>query len=150
MKKIEDFINHLECPMVNGIIFPDGTMQLFDIEVDWGSPLSYRIKAASKSSISILNSKGDLRWNDCAILANIKDRKHAIEIIAGEGDYGSDGFIGVIDLNSRKLKWLGFFDCSNPFDKIKIIDVYVYVYSTNNCVWKFKLKDPLDFVVECY
>ena len=149
MKKIANFINYLECPSINGIIFPDETVQIIDIEVDWESPINYTIKKISKSSINALSSKGNLNWNDCAIIVNYVDKKHSIEIIAGEGDYGSDGFVGVIDLDSRKLIWLAFFNCSNPFNEIEVVDEEIYAKSTNDCLWKFKIKEPISFVVDC-
>lgn len=148
VKKIVDFIEHLECPLINGIIFPDETIQLLDIQINKGIPKKYTIQTALKTSINILNNKRELYWTSCAILFRLIYQKYSIEIIVGEAGYGSDGFIGVIDLKSRKLIWLAFFDCSNPFDKVKVIKQEIYATSTLGYVWKFKIKNPIDCSVE--
>lgn len=149
MKKIIDFVEHLECPSINGIIFPDDTIQLLDVRVDWENPINYTIEITSKTSIKNLRDKGELWWSSCAILVELVDLKHSIEVIAGEGGYGSDGFISVIDSSSKKLIWLAFFKCSNPFDEIKIIDEEIHAKSTIGCLWKFKIKNPVHCMTKC-
>ena len=149
MNKIEGFREQLESPSLNGITFPDGTIKIFDIKVEWSPTIIYTIKEKEDSSIDILKSIGQLHWSDCAVITKLIDKERSIEVIAGEGDYGDDGFVGVIDLNSRKLIWLAFFNCSNPFDKLKIIDDYLYARSTSGCFWKFKIEDPTIFEVTC-
>lgn len=149
MKKILNFIDHLESPSLNGIIYPDGTIDLLNVKVDWGPPIQYSLKSETKSSIELLDNEGKLQWNDCAILVTAIDIKQSIEIVAGEGDYGSDGFIGVIDLSTRNLIWLAFFNCSNPFDRLDIKEEKIYATSTNGCLWKFVIKSPIDIEIEC-
>ena len=149
MKEISRFIDHLECPSLDGIIFPDGSIDLLNIEVEWGPPINYYIKIGEKSSIKLLETKNKLQWSDCAILISSIDEKHSIEILAGEGNYGSDGFVSVIDLSSRNLIWLAFFKCSNPFNKLEAKHDEIHAVSTNGCLWKFRIKNPVYIVVEC-
>jgi hypothetical protein len=149
MNKIEEFIEHLECPSLDGIIFPDETIQLLNVKVVWGLPINYTISIAAKTSIKTLNDKGDLSWNSCAILVRLIDKKYSIEIIAGEGDYGSDGFVGVIDFATKKMNWIAFFNDSNPFGEVKIVNEEIHAKSTLGCIWRFKINNPVDCVVEC-
>jgi len=149
MKKVKNFIDFLECPLVNGIIFPNGVIKLLDVNVEWSPKLIYTIKKSEETSIKALEKIGHLQWNDCAILTKLSDEKKNIVVIAGEGDYGSDGFVSVIDLYSRKLIWLAFFNCSNPFEKLEIKNDELLVKSTNGCLWKFNILDPVNIVVDC-
>ncbi len=149
MNKIENFIEYLESPSLNGIIFPSGAIKILNIEVKWSPQIVYSIKVQEEESIDTLETKGILHWNDCAVKVDLIDEKKSLEVVAGEGDYGSDGFVGVVDLNSRKLIWLAFFNCSNPFNKLEINDKEIYATSTNNCLWKFRIENPIDIVVEC-
>lgn len=149
MKKIENFIEHLESPSLNGIIFPDGIIKILDINNEWFPDVSYLVKEKKETSIDRLDFEGHLYWNDCAVIAEIINKDLSIKVIAGEGDYGSDGFVGVVDLYSQKLIWLAFFNCSNPFQTLKIKNEEICATSTNGCLWKFKIKNPLDIVVEC-
>lgn len=149
MKKIENFIEHLESPSLNGIIFSNGIIKILDVKNEWSPQIKYSIKEKNETSIEELNINGYLQWNDCAVMTELTDKIESINVIAGEGDYGSDGFVGVIDLNSKKLIWLAFFNCSNPFNELEIKAGRIYARSTNGCIWKFKLKNPVDIIVEC-
>jgi hypothetical protein len=149
MTKVVDFIEHLECPSIDGIIFPDETIQPYSVEVEWDPPMKYNLELMPKTSIKILKEKEELWWSGCAILVQLLDQKHSIEIIAGEGSYGSDGFVSVMDLESKKTLWIAFFKSSNPFDQLKVLDGKVYATSTVGCIWKFEINNPIEFTVEC-
>ncbi len=149
MKNIENFIEHLESPSLNGIIFPDGLVKMLEIKVEWFPKINYHIRIQEESSIDILEAKGTLYWNDCAVMVSLIDERISVEVVAGEGDYGSDGFVGVVDLKSKRLIWLAFFNCSNPFNRLEIKNKELFATSTNGCLWKFKIENPVDFIVEC-
>ena len=149
MKPIADFIEHLECPTITGIIFPDGTIHRLDIRMDWKSSKKYTIHVGSQTSIEGLREENELGVNYCGINVTAIDKQHDIEVVAGEGNFGSDGFIAVVGLKTRKLIWLAFFESSNPFDKINIINEEIHATSTLNCVWKFKISSPIQCTVNC-
>lgn len=150
MKKIEEFIHHLECPTINGIIFPDNTIQLLDIKINHKNVSDTSIKPGAKTSISDLYHAGKLWWNDCVTLVAAEDLNFSIKVVAGEAmGHGSDGFIGVIHLASNKLKWLAFFDCSNPFTKIQIANNKLFATSTINCTWEFDINNPSNCTIQC-
>ena len=146
---MENFVDHLECPSVEGIIFPNGIIQMFDVKINRGSPTIYKIKMKSKTSIDELQIKGNLEWNSCAIIDRLKDTKNNIEVISGECDYGSEGFLAVVNLNTEKLIWLAFFHNSNPFSHLKMDGKIICAMGTYNCFWKFNLENPTSFSVEC-
>lgn len=149
MKEIENFVDHLECPSLNGIVYPDGKIQLINLLVNWGSPTSYKLLLGNQTSISALEEQGNLSWSGCTILHSTENVTLGIKAICGEGDYGSDGFLAVFDLTLGQLKWLAFFNSSNPFDKIKIEKKYISAFSTAQCQWNFKLDDPVSIDVQC-
>jgi hypothetical protein len=150
MKPIIDFIHHLECPTLDGIIFPNGEIQLFDIKVTWGTPNKFNVKTAGRTTVDILKKEHNLYINSCAILSKTVCLKYSVEVIAGEGNYGSDGFIGVLDLASKKLAWLAFFTCSNPFNQIEMIGDEIHAKSTAGCIWRLPLRNPDALYVECF
>lgn len=49
----------------------------------------------------------------------------------GDGSYGSDGIIYVIDKKTNLPVWFLFLDSINPIEKIKIIDGVIYAYNNN-------------------
>ncbi|WP_321279993.1 hypothetical protein [Marinifilum fragile] len=148
MEKILNFVDNLECPAINGITYSDGRVIPVKLIVDWESPINYKIELEKESSIKKIAKNKGLRWNDCAVLSNLTNIEKGIEIFAGEGDYGSDGFLAVINLTNKKLKWIAFFDFSNPFNQLSLNGDVIYAVSTNNCIWKFPLNSPSQFTIE--
>jgi len=119
MTDIKYFFDHQECPGINGIYFPDGVVKLFDVLENTVDGKRYSIQLGDKTSINELEKNKILDcWNDCAILYNKIYKNLNIEVISGESDYGSDGFVAVVNNKSHELIWLAFLDCSNPFNKV--------------------------------
>ncbi|HYF02990.1 MAG TPA: hypothetical protein VEC36_06415 [Patescibacteria group bacterium] len=149
MQDLLRFFDHQECPSVDGIVYPDGSIFLLNISIDWGRPANYSVKKGAKTTVDGLKGEGELYWTSCAVLVSMIDTQQSIEIWGGEASYGSDGFVSVFDLSSKNLIWIAFFNESNPFDKLSVLDDEIYATSTNGCVWKIKIKNPVDIVVEC-
>jgi len=149
MNKLENFIEYLESPSLNGIIFPNGLIKVLSIKSEWFPKMSYSLMGLKESTINDLESEGSLYWSNCAVITELTSEKENIKVVAGESDYGSDGFVGVIDLYSKKLIWLAFFNCSNPFDELEIRGEEIYAKSTAGCLWRFKIKNPVDLTIEC-
>jgi len=147
-KRIIDFCEHQEFPRVNGIIFADGTIQLLKLAVDWGPPAKYRSILGEIVSLDALNSESKLIWNDGAILAKRISDDGALEAVCGESDFGSDGFIAVINKKTKKLVWLASFDCSNPFDSVEFDRGHICARTTLGNFWRFPISNPQDFTVQ--
>jgi hypothetical protein len=139
---MKDFLDHQECPNIDGIIFPTGEIQRIHVDVNWGPPVSYCLTMGIKTSINELEKKQRLYWSDCAILVHMNYEERQIEIIAGESDYGSDGFVAVISNKTKKLNWIAFFSCSNPFSKLEINNNHILATSTLGITWMFPINKP--------
>jgi len=146
MSKIKRFIDHQECIGVNGIYFPDGTVYKLDIKGKLNSlgEACYLIKLGGESTIREMEKSDSFyEWNDCAYLFDKSYTNLNITILAGQSDYGSDGFIAVLDAQEKNLIWLAFIDCSDPFYKVSIkSDNTIVAESTNGSRWLFPLKSP--------
>lgn len=142
MNDISNFLDHQQCPGVDGIVFPTGEIQIVNVAMDRTSPASLRLKPGAKTSINELKLRHQLFWSDCAILERIVDEKEQIEVVAGESDYGSDGFVAVLSNPSKKLKWIAFFTCSNPFVRLAIADNEIVATSNLGISWVFPINKP--------
>ena len=145
---MKDFGDHQECPSIDGIVFPTGEIQQIDVDVDWGPPVSYRLKLGTKTTVNELKNNQQLYWSDCAILARMIDKEGQIEVVAGESDHGSDGFVAVMSNKSKNLKWIAFFTCSNPFSKLEINNNQILATSTLGTTWIFSIKEPESVVIK--
>ncbi|MHC4675293.1 MAG: hypothetical protein ACYTBZ_22640 [Planctomycetota bacterium] len=148
MNDMKDFGDHQQCPSVDGIVFATGEIQQINVDVDWGPPVSYRLKLGTKTSINELENNQLLYWSDCAILASMIYEERQIEVVAGESDHGSDGFVAVMSNKSKNLKWLAFFTCSNPFSRLEIDNNQILATSTLGITWVFPVNKPEAVIVK--
>ena len=74
MKRIRFFLDNLECPSLDGIMFPDDSIQLLEVGVKWELPVRYTIKLADRVLISDFIEK-DLWWSNCAVIEDLVDEK---------------------------------------------------------------------------
>jgi len=149
MKKIENFTEHLECPLIDGIIYSDHRIQLCDVQVSWKRPAEYKIELSSITSIDNLKKEGKLAWVSCSISDEYIDEAHSIKVVCGEASYGGDGFVGIVTLRQEKLIWLAFFTDSNPFHKVTVVGTQIIAVSTHKCEWKFDIDTPSRISVVC-
>ncbi|OOQ59915.1 hypothetical protein [Mucilaginibacter pedocola] len=149
MKKITHFLEHQSCPVVDGIIFSDSTIQLFEVSNTWAPLYKFEVQKAATTSISELEAKGELFWAGCGILGNYTNRERALKVVCGEVSYGSDGFIAVINLATWHTVWIAYFTSSNPFSKVSLEQNQVIAHSTLGCVWRLDIDDPVKVEVTC-
>lgn len=142
MNDMKDFVNHQQCPSVDGIVFSTGEIQLISVDINWDSPVSVRLSLDNKTSINELKNNQQLFWSDCAIIEHRIDEEKQIEVVAGESDYGSDGFVAVMSNKTKKLKWIAFFTCLNPFERLIIADNLIEATSTLGITLVFPINKP--------
>ncbi len=144
MIELEDFITNLKCPKITGITFPDGSLQLLNLRIDWNNhPVTYEVSYGGETSIGELQRTGELEWNTCFPLITLDGINNGIRVLGGECDYGSDGFLALVDSANDKLIWVAFFFYSNPFSEVSIDEDFVYAKSTMDSLWKFPIQNPV-------
>ncbi len=148
MTEIADFLEHQEYPNVSGIIFPDGLIQLVAVSSDRGTPLGFQAQLDGTTTTETLESQGKLSWSDGAILGRTVSGDGIFEAVCGEGDYGSDGFVALVNTATKKLVWLAAFNCSNPFNFVSFKEDCLCAESNLGNVWSFPLSDPSQFRIE--
>lgn len=149
MTLIKKFFDHQQCPCINGIFYPDETVQEIHILSDGDFFENCKIYAEKKISIQSLEEDKMIEdWNDCAILFKETYPSLNIRILAGESDYGDNGFISLIDAMSNDLIWMAFFENSNPFNNASINNNCLYAESTNGYQWIFSLKEPIKIAIK--
>lgn len=94
-----------------------------------------------------LKEQESLKSTGLISICRTEDKKKDIVVIGGEGGMGSDGFVAVTDL-ANQLQWLAFFDFSNPFVSVELLNEEII--GTNNLgeKWRFPLKNPSKIRIE--
>lgn len=73
-------MQHLECSLVDGIIFGDETIQLLNVVTNYADAISYKVSVGIKTSISTLEKEERLWWSSCAVLADLINGEHSLEL----------------------------------------------------------------------
>lgn len=150
MKKLKDFYFHLSCPSINGIAFPDGSAIQLLFNITWVPKIAYKIIAERSMNYDNIEAHNELNWKDCGVMCSLEIDEKGVLIISGESDYGSDGFVAALNSKSKLLIWIGIFDTSNPFNKLRYEKETncILAFSTNGSIWRFPLDKPHELSTE--
>jgi hypothetical protein len=108
---IEEWKNEM-IPIVNGIVLPGG--QFWPVQpMDLPRVLPIEIEIKKKSEAAISDAT---QWTGIIATAETVNESGQLKAIVGECGQGGDGFVALLDHeNSDQLKWIAFFNFSNPF-----------------------------------
>ena len=147
MRILERFYEEKECLAENGILFGNGLLQLIQVDVAFDPSVTYQIRLGEKLDLRAKGGHAGFHSCLCSTMCRVVDSNANLEAIGGSGDYGSDGFVALVDFNSKSLIWVAYFDCSNPFETITFSNDLLIARSTMNHSWEFPLKHPESLVV---
>jgi len=68
-------------------------------------------------------------------------------VFVGECGMGADGFVAVEELNTKKLRWIAFFDFSNPFYSVAIEKNFILVTNNLSEEWQFAVDSPWEIEI---
>jgi hypothetical protein len=133
-----------ECPILNGVMFSDGSVECVE-PYDQPRPAG-AISLVGKGRTQ-LQSHIPLESTGLMPLCRCEDKAKGIVVTAGEAGMGSDGFVAVADL-SNQLQWIAFFDFSNPFISVEVSGDEVVSRNNLGETWRFPLAHPSAVRVE--
>jgi hypothetical protein len=103
------------CPMVNGILFPDGSV----VPVSAGPAGGGAPEVGARTRLSDLAGHGPLRWTTLGPLVRAVSPDRARIAAAGDGGQDGDGFVALLAGPQKALVWLAFFDDGGPFEAVR-------------------------------
>lgn len=134
-----------EILIVNGIIFPNGQIDIFTIEE---SSKGKYAQHTDRKNIQELYDENEVYFSSVIINHQILTPDKQFEIFCGEGSSGGDGFIIVTSIEGNGYEWIAFFEDSNPFIKVEFENDRVYGINTLNERWSFNMQNPTDINIE--
>ena len=131
--------------IINGVIMANGFVHEF-AALDQPRNLPTRLRSVGSFNV---DEKEDISWTSAMVSDRVEDHKLNIAAICGECGMGSDGFVAVVGLeDSQPLKWVAFFDFSNPFERIAFSGGDVVCLNNLDERWTFSLKEPWRILIE--
>ena len=133
-----------ECPILNGVMFGDGSVECVE---PYDQPRPAGTVTLVGKGRTQLQSHAPLESTALMPSCRFEDRAKDIVVTAGEAGMGSDGFVAVADL-SNQLRWIAFFDFSNPFVSVEISSDEVVGRINLGERWRFPLANPSGVRIE--
>lgn len=131
-------------PIISGILYENGDISWLNIE---SQNRKRRIEKGSTLHIKQLIQENKLFFSGITVLSTTSNEDKSIVISCGEGGYGSEGFI-IVECNNKSIKWVAFFEESNPFEKIQIVGDVIYAYNNLHEKWIIHINNPTDLIIE--
>jgi len=97
------------------------------------------LEKGAKLHISVLEEEGDFGLPDIFIKDKLEYPVKDIIVYCGEGGYASEGFVAVESDKTKRLLWIAFFEESNPFTKVSIINDRIIAHNNLKEMWAFPL-----------
>lgn len=138
-KYVEAILEKHECPIINSLMFFNGDMLVLKSYFIGGE---HRIEILCKSTIKSFfdyNKENAVSSFSVPVCAE----NESFRIFAGEGSWGGDGIVYVIDKVKNKLFWFLFLENSDPFEEIEFeaSDVII-IRSSSDIRLKIPVKTP--------
>lgn len=125
-----------QVPIVNGIIFPDGAVRPVD-PVDAPRSLPLRLHIHENRLVRLDN---ETPWTGFNRLADATDADLGLTAVVGECGYGGDGCIALFEGDGTRIRWLAFFDFSNPFEWVSFQAQQVVARNNLGELWRIPIE----------
>jgi hypothetical protein len=137
---IDRLVNELEVPIINSLIFPNGDLLVLDHTII-GQRERHIVNVLCKSTIESYFEYNDFDSISSCYTNNSYENEDFIAY-AGEGSWGDEGIIYVIEKRNNQLVWFFFSNCSNPFQSVEIKNDEIVAISTLDECWKIPIHSP--------
>ena len=136
---VQDAWRDGRCPYIDGVLFSDGRIILHDVTHEASGRVTVTPLLASTIESYVEFNKDS--WNSPTATTSLAIRD-SLRTVAGEGSWGSDGFVALCD--GESLVWGVFSRWCNPVSKVSYEQENntVVARTTSGNVWRIPLDRP--------
>lgn len=135
-QSLNDLWKTEKCPIINGVIFDNGTIIQLDIP-DCSSEKTV-LKVEKKMILSSLYLENKSIFKDLYHSSLIK-KKGELKFMAGEGSWGGDGYVACINMNTNKILWIFTSDRINPIIGLELLEDHLLATNNNGCIFNIRI-----------
>lgn len=143
MWNLEEAWEQRWCPIVPGLLFPDGSVVPFAP----GPAGSGAPAPGARARVGDHAGGHPVPWTTIEPLARAVSPDRALIAAAGDGGRDGDGFVALIGGPLGALVWLAFFDDSGPFQAVRFDGDAVVARTAAGRDYRFPLVSPERVVV---
>lgn len=134
---LNEFWKKEECPLVDGVIFNDGTVVEFNITNSLTGGLQFD-EIGRTQITEILKQDPDNYKN---IYHSTVQQVHlSNKYMAGEGSWGGDGYVACLDLKTNDVLWIFTSDRINPIIDLEFSNNIVIAKNNLNSFFSIEVK----------
>jgi hypothetical protein len=138
------------CPIINGIIFKDGTIKTMNPKEV--SQCNYIPEYSGTKNINSKSEIEEISFTSIYKRKPVKIPELNLLVYCGEGSWGGEGFVAVCEEHedNEVLNWIAYFDYSNPMERVEYKDKKIFAYSNLRHKWIYDAFCPENVTVEFY
>lgn len=138
-----------QCPIIDGVLYDDGRIFVFEYDLDPERPQMVRSVAIEReTSLAEILERDPNAWTFVTELDEQVLEQERMRIICGEGGFGSDGFVAATCLEDGALRWIAFSQRSNPFLRLSFDAGRITAVSSLEIAWTYPIDEPHRVVIE--
>lgn len=139
---IQEKFEEEECPLFDGVLFGTGAIVLMESRTYVGdSGVVGQVRPLARSTLDSFLEYNPDGWVSFTSLSSSRWELAGLVLTCGEGSLGADGFVAVREIDGP-LRWIAFFQNSNPFTSVSLAGDEVVALSTLNHLWRFPVDRP--------
>jgi len=146
MSQLQEIWDREQCPIVNGVMFADGTVKL--VKLDATSKQTRSVVRGSETSLESLQGSGTILNSFYTEMGEAVDESRSVKAVCGGAGMGADGFVALLQHPSNQLEWVAFFDFANPFVDVRISEGRVIARNNLGEIWSFQIDAPQEIRIE--
>jgi hypothetical protein len=134
---INELWKNEECPLVDGVIFNDGTVIEFSTTNSLSGGLIFDVKRKTDLKEILQNNPDNYK---CLYHSALEKIHESNRYTAGEGSWGGDGYIACLDLKTNDVLWIFTSDKINPIIDLDFSNGKIIAKNNNNSVFSIEVK----------
>jgi hypothetical protein len=149
MGKIQQMWEDKRWSCRNGLYFQDDTVAPLSILMPWET--ATKTVSVQVSNRATIDRVENIKKNETTRIGSNGEQSYPdlnLRVIGGEASHGSEGFVAVTQMTTDRLVWLAYFNCSNPFETVSLVDGIVIAVSNLGHVWRLPLSQPETLAVD--
>ncbi|MFV0344936.1 MAG: hypothetical protein ACK5IQ_01585 [Bacteroidales bacterium] len=136
-KYVQKIIQEYTYPKINSLAFPNGDLLVLS---GYKVNKNYILRIICKSSL-----ESYFHYNDKSCVSHFAVptvvTNSEYSVFAGEGSWGDEGIVFVMDKSKETLLWFLFLDNSNPFEEVKFETSNIIIVQSSSGL---RIRIPID------
>lgn len=138
-------------PLIPGVFQADGRIVKLDVKsraLPEPGRFAFDVSVSGETTLADLGRAPEELGNMTMLQRTVTDMNRNLSAYCGEGSWGGDGYIALVQADSNQPIWIAYFDESNPFVSVELSADCVIAVSNHGNRWSFPINAPEKVTVD--